>query len=58
MLNYEIQQMSFIPDPHPLYATQIFNPFLNSSISANHDKVERLSGNHKNPYKDDCFPII
>ena len=25
------------------YATQIINPFLNSSISANHDIVERLS---------------
>ena len=40
-LNYKIYQMSFIP----LYATQITNPFLNSRISVNNDKVERLSTN-------------
>ena len=27
------------------YAAQIINPFLNSWISANHEKVERLSAN-------------
>ena len=27
----------------PFYATQIINPFLNSRISANHEKVFRLS---------------
>ena len=40
-LNYKIYQMSFIP----FYATQIINPFLNSRISKNNDKVERLSTN-------------
>ena len=34
---YSIQQMSFIL--LPCYATQIAYPFLNSMISANHDKV-------------------
>ena len=43
-LNYEMQQMSFIP-PFPFYPTKIINSFLNSSISANHDKVDRLLNN-------------
>ena len=42
-LNYEIQQMSFIP-PFPAY--QIINSFLNSRILSNHDKVEGLSANN------------
>ena len=29
----------------PVYATQIITPFLNSIISAKHDKVYRLSAN-------------
>ena len=29
----------------PFYSTQIVKPFLNSRISANHDKGERLSAN-------------
>ena len=35
------------PPPHflPFYATQIIKPFLNSMISANHDKVKELSAN-------------
>ena len=37
-LNDEIQ---------PFYATQIINPFINSSISANYHKVEKLSANGK-----------
>ena len=41
-LNYEIQQMSFIP---PFPSTQIISPVNNSRISANHDKVEILSAN-------------
>ena len=47
MLNYEIQQMSF-------YATQIIHPFLNSRISANHDKVEGLLANGEILIKGDC----
>ena len=35
--------MSFIPLPR--YATQITNPFLNSMILANEDKVEGHSAN-------------
>ena len=31
--------------PLPFYAIQIINPFLNSRISLNHDKVVRLSAN-------------
>jgi hypothetical protein len=31
----------------PFYATQKISPFLNSSISANHDKVIRHSANDK-----------
>ena len=31
--------------PLPFYATQIINIFLNSSITANHDKVDWLSAN-------------
>ena len=34
-----------IHTPLPLYATSLIIPFLNSRISANHDKVERLSAN-------------
>jgi hypothetical protein len=33
--------------PLPFYAAQTFNPVLNSRISANHDKVERLSANRE-----------
>ena len=44
--NYEINQMSFIP-LLPFYATKIDDPFLNSRISANHDKVEGLLANYK-----------
>ena len=32
--------MNVFQTPLPFYATQIINPFLNSRISANHDKVE------------------
>ena len=32
--------------PLPFYATQIINPFLNSWVSANHDKVEENSANN------------
>ena len=32
-----------LSNPLPFEATQIINPPLNSRISANHDKVERLS---------------
>ena len=39
-LNYEIH----FP-PLPFYATQMINPFLNSGISANHAKGERLTAN-------------
>ena len=42
--NLEIHQMSFTP-PFPFYATQIINPFHNSRILANHDKVDGLSAN-------------
>ena len=38
----EIQQMSFYKS-----ITQISNPFLNARISAQYDKVERLSTNDK-----------
>ena len=40
-LNHELLQISFIS----FYATRIINPFLNSRISANHDKVQGLSAN-------------
>ena len=36
-----LQWMS-LPPPSPFYATQIINPFLNSRILSNHDKVERF----------------
>ena len=39
-LNYEIHKISFIP---PFYATKMFNLFLTSRISANHEKVEGYS---------------
>ena len=42
-INYEIHQMSFTP--LPFYASKIINPFLNSRILANHDKVDGLSTN-------------
>ena len=43
VLNYEIQQMSFI---HPsFFANIIIKPFFISRISVNHYKVERLSAN-------------
>jgi hypothetical protein len=42
-LNYKMQQMSLIS--HPLYAAKIIFPFLNSRISAKHDKVDELSAN-------------
>ena len=42
-LNYEIHQI--IHTPFHFHATQIINPFINSKISANHDKIERLSAN-------------
>ena len=42
--NYKIYQMSFITPPI-VYAPQIINTFLSSRMSANHDKVERLSAN-------------
>ena len=46
VLNYEIQQMSFIyAYPHPFFATIIIKPFFISRISVNHDKVERLLAN-------------
>ena len=41
-LNYEIHQMS---KNTPFYATQIINPFINSKISTNHDKIDGLSAN-------------
>ena len=41
-LNSKIQQMSLISP-----STQMINPFLNSWITANHDKVEGLSVNSK-----------
>ena len=47
--------MSFIQ------ATQIIiiiNPFINSGISANHDKVEGLSANSEVLEKGDCFSIV
>ena len=31
--------------PLSFYATQIVNPFINTRISANHDKVDELSAN-------------
>ena len=31
--------------PLPFYATQMINPFLNSRLLVNHDKVDRLSAN-------------
>ena len=40
---YEIHQMFFIPPS--FYVTYIIIPFLNSSISANHDKVDGLTAN-------------
>ena len=36
--------------PIPFYATEIVNPFHNSRISANHDKVDGPSG--------DCFSTV
>ena len=41
---YEKQQMSFI-STLLFYATQIINPFLNSRISVNQDKVDGYSAN-------------
>ena len=41
---YEKQQMSFI-STLPFYATQMINPFLNSRISVNQDKVDGHSAN-------------
>ena len=35
----------YLSYPFSFYATQIICPFLNSSISANHDKVDGLSAN-------------
>ena len=40
--NNLIQQLSLLPH---FYATQIINPFFNSIISANDDKVEGHSAN-------------
>ena len=37
----------------PFYAIQIINLFLNSRISANHDKLERISSNGFN-----CFSLV
>ena len=31
-----------MPNPLPFYANQLSNPFLNSKISANHDRVDGL----------------
>ena len=35
-----VQYSKCLSYPFPFYATQIINPFPNSRISANHDKVE------------------
>ena len=45
IIEKQMLQMSFFHITLPLYATQIINPFLNSRISANHDKKERLRVN-------------
>ena len=45
---FEIHQMSFKP-PFPFIATQIINPFLNSIISANHEKERNFS--HYTPHR-------
>ena len=45
-------QMFFIP---PFYATQMINPFLDSRISDNHDKVDKLSANDEILVKDFVF---
>ena len=49
--------------PLPFFANWLNNPFLNLRISANHDKMNRLSANVLSlqwwyPYKGDCFSII
>ena len=36
----------------------MINPFLNSRITANHDKAKGLSAKWWNPYKGDCFSIV
>ena len=40
-----MKYVKFLSYPLPFCATQINNPFLNSWISANHDKVEILFSN-------------
>ena len=43
----------------PFHATQIIYPFLNSIISANHEKGEIIQPcNGKNPYTPNCFSSI
>ena len=44
-LNYTPNVLLTPPPSIPLYATQIINPFLNSRISGNYDKVNGLSAN-------------
>ena len=53
-----IKYSKFFHSPLPFFATQMINPFNNSSILANHDKVDRLSANMEKSYKGDCFSIL
>ena len=45
------------PTPLPFYATQIIDPFLNSIISANHEKGEEFEP-MGNPYTPYCFSRV
>jgi hypothetical protein len=42
LLRLIIKYSKCLSYPLPFYATQVNNPFFNSRISSNHDKVKRL----------------
>ena len=55
---YFVRYSTCLSNPIPFYVIQIINPFLDSIISANYEKIGKVQPICRNPYTPYCFSSV